>query len=157
MTALRPVLDVRVQTLILGSFPSRKSLQARAYYANPQNQFWRLMSEVLQENLISLETSARYRELLAHHVGLWDVIAACDRRGSQDRSIRNPKANDFSSLRNRAPRLLRVAFNGKDAAKAAPEFAASGYQVMILPSSSAAHARITFENKLKEWRKLIAP
>lgn len=157
MPALPPVLDDRVETLILGSFPSELSLEARAYYANPQNQFWRLMSEVLQENLTSLEAPARYRVLLAHRLGLWDVIAACGRQGSQDRSIRTPQANDFSSLRKRAPRLLRVAFNGRKAAEAASIFIAKGFEVMTLPSSSSAHARIDFEGKLKEWRRLIAP
>lgn len=157
MPALPPVLDERVETLLLGSFPGRTSLLASEYYANPQNQFWRLMGEVLQVDLIPLGPLARYRVLLAHRVGLWDVIAACRRQGSQDRNIQNPQSNDFSGLRKRAPRLIRVAFNGKKAAEAASEFTAAGYKVITLPSSSSAHARIGFESKLREWRRLTAP
>ena len=49
-----PVADARTRLLVLGSLPGEKSLAAAQYYANPQNQFWRLMQAVTGAPLLSL-------------------------------------------------------------------------------------------------------
>ena len=51
LTGLPPILDAGVEVVVLGSFPSPASLTAQQYYAHPQNQFWRLMGELLGEPL----------------------------------------------------------------------------------------------------------
>ena len=47
LNGLSPLLSPDIHTIILGSFPSRESLAARQYYAHPRNQFWKLLSAVL--------------------------------------------------------------------------------------------------------------
>ena len=42
-----PVAGHDAEVLILGSFPSQRSLQARQYYAHPRNAFWPLLGRVL--------------------------------------------------------------------------------------------------------------
>ncbi len=147
-----PVIDRRTETLLLGSFPSEASLAAGQYYAHPRNQFWRLLGALLDEPLAELPYESRCRRVLAHRVGIWDVLDACRRVGSLDTRIRDAQPNDFAALRRRAPHLKRVLFNGGTAGRFARRFAAAGFATAILPSSSPAHAARSFEQKLALWR-----
>lgn len=147
-----PIIDRHTETLILGSFPSEASLAAGQYYAHPRNQFWHLLGELIGEPLAALPYAARKARVLAHRVGIWDVIDACRRPGSLDAAIRDARANDFARLRRRAPRLQRVLFNGGTAGRYARHFAAAGFATAIVPSSSPAHAARTFAQKLAAWR-----
>jgi hypoxanthine-DNA glycosylase len=136
----------------LGSFPSEASLQAGQYYAHPRNQFWRLLGDLLAEPLVELAYPARLERLLAHRVGVWDVLGACDRTGSLDAAITNSRVNRFVRLRRKAPLLVDVAFNGQAAGRFARVFVDGGYSTAVLPSSSPAHAGRTYEQKLALWR-----
>lgn len=152
---LPPVLDAGTRVLILGSFPGVASLQVAQYYAHPRNQFWRLVGSVLGEDLVELSYPARLERLRVHGLGLWDVIGSCARRGSLDSAIRDAQVNDFSQLRTLAPALGRVCFNGQASGRHAAGFEAAGYQVLLLPSSSPAHASLSFEQKLAVWRRIL--
>lgn len=153
LRGLDPVLDPGVERLILGSFPSEASLAARQYYGHPSNQFWPLLSCVLVEPLVQLPYRERLRRLLHRRVGLWDVVAACERDGSLDAAIRRPQHNDLGLLRQRAPGIQRIFLNGSTAGRFAALLQAQGYLVYVLPSSSAAHAGRSFDQKLALWRK----
>jgi hypoxanthine-DNA glycosylase len=154
LTGLAPVLDAGVRILVLGSFPGAASLAAGQYYAHPRNQFWPLISAVVGEDLAALPYLERLPRLLAHGVGLWDVLGECEREGSLDSAIRKPAANDFERLRELCPQLETVGFNGQASGKFAPQFDAAGYRTVVLPSSSPAHMALSFEQKLDLWRRL---
>ncbi|MDR6411364.1 UNVERIFIED_ORG: hypoxanthine-DNA glycosylase [Burkholderia sp. 1595] len=93
--------------------------------------------------------------MLAHGIGVWDVLAACHREGSLDAAIRNAQPNDFASLREHAPLLKKVCFNGKTAGRFAPVIGAAGYATVVLPSSSPANAMLSFDQKLRLWRDIL--
>ena len=150
------MIDGNVETLILGSFPSIASLGKAQYYGHPQNQFWRLVGAAIGEPLPEMDYETRKRTLLAHRIGLWDVIGACVRKGSLDSDIRDPRHNDFARVMKLAKKLRRVFFNGKTAARKQPEFARLGYETIVLPSSSPAYT-LRFEEKLRQWRKIVPP
>lgn len=150
-----PVIDSDIRILILGSFPGEASLAAQQYYAHPRNQFWRLLSAVLAEDLVTLPYEQRLSRLLAHQIGLWDVLAACAREGSLDTAIRQARANEFAQLRQRCPKLLRVCFNGKASGRFEAQFAEAGFDTLVLPSSSPANAQLSFEQKLTLWSNII--
>jgi hypoxanthine-DNA glycosylase len=154
LSGLAPVIDAQVRILVLGSFPGAASLAAGQYYAHPRNQLWRLLSAVLDDDLAGLPYEKRLPRLLAHRVGLWDVLGACEREGSLDSAIRNPAANDFERLRVLCPLLETVGFNGQASGKFASQFADAGYRTVLLPSSSPAHASLSFDEKLLRWRSL---
>ncbi len=147
-----PVIDRHIERLILGSFPSEASLAAGQYYAHPRNQFWRLLSDLLDEPLVPLPYQQRLVRVLTHRLGVWDVLHACERQGSGDAAIRNQKANAFARLHRLAPNLWGVAFNGQAAGRYAGAFAAAGFSTTVLPSSSPAHAGRSFEQKRAVWR-----
>ncbi|KVZ14097.1 DNA-deoxyinosine glycosylase [Burkholderia ubonensis] len=150
-----PVVGPATHTMILGSFPGEASLDAAQYYAHPRNQFWRLLGEVLGEPALhELAYDARLERVLKHGIGIWDVLAACHREGSLDSAIRNAKPNDFDALREHAPLLKKVCFNGKAAGRFAEVIGAAGYETLVLPSSSPANAMLSFEQKLALWRRI---
>ncbi len=151
LVGLPPVIGRDCRVLVLGSFPSAASLAAGHYYAHPRNQFWPIVSAVLGVDLTALPFARRYRTLKLARLGIWDVLGACRRAGSLDAAIRDPSANDFSELARRAPRLRRVLFNGATAARHARELERLGYEVMVLPSTSPAHATRTLAQKLALW------
>ncbi|WP_312218003.1 DNA-deoxyinosine glycosylase [Brevundimonas sp.] len=160
MTAIRrvgfaPVVDEGARLLILGSLPGDASLDAGQYYAHPRNAFWRLMEAVLGAPLAALPYEARLAALLARRVGLWDVIASAERKGSLDAAIRTPEAADLIALTHRLPDLRAIAFNGGTAARHGRRILEGATTAVLidLPSSSPAHAR-AFEEKLAHWRML---
>jgi hypoxanthine-DNA glycosylase len=155
LSGFPPVVDGRSEILILGSFPSPRSLTKAQYYGHPQNQFWRLVGAVIEEPLSDMDYEERKRTLLSHRIALWDIIGACTRVGSLDANIRSPRHNNFAQVTHAAKKLQRVCFNGKTAAKMEPVFAAMRYETIVLPSSSPAYT-LPFEQKLQAWRGILA-
>lgn len=152
---LAPVIDRHIRVLVLGSFPGAASLAAQQYYAHPRNQFWPLLGALTGEPLPDLPYADRLARLLSHGIGVWDVLGACVREGSLDSNIRHAQANDFVRLKALAPALRRVGFNGGTSGRFAAQFEAAGYETVVLPSSSPAHAARNFEQKLALWRALL--
>lgn len=151
-----PVADADTRLLILGSLPGDASLKAAQYYAHPQNGFWRLIgATIAQPDLAALSYETRLERLRAARIGLWDVIASAERRGSLDAAIRNPEAADLIALTARLPALKAVAFNGGTAARSGRRIleGETTAALLDLPSSSPAHAR-PFEEKLARWSAL---
>lgn len=155
LAGLAPVVDSLTRILVLGSFPGAASLAAGQYYAHPRNQLWSLLAALTGENLVDTPYAARLDLLRQHRIGLWDVFGECEREGSLDAAIRKPAANDFERLRQLCPELEVVGFNGQAAGKFAAQFAAQGYRTLVLPSTSPAHAAMSFEGKLEVWKQLI--
>ena len=156
LQGLPPVIGRQTRLLLLGGFPGAASLAAGQYYAHPRNQFWPLLSALLDEDLRALPYARRLQRLRARGLGLWDVIAECQREGSLDSDIREARYNDLASLRRRAPQLAAVAHNGGESARAMRVTAALGLPVYRLPSSSPANASWSFERKLAAWREVFA-
>jgi double-stranded uracil-DNA glycosylase len=65
-------------------------LAAQQYYGHPRNQFWKLLALVLDVDLVAMPYAERLKALQARQIGLWDVIAACERSGSLDYLYSSP-------------------------------------------------------------------
>lgn len=53
------------------------------------------------------------------------------------------------------PALRRIYFNGRTAAGRIRKVVALGYEAVLLPSTSPAHAGMRFEDKLARWREAL--
>lgn len=158
-----PAISKRdAETLVLGSLPGQRSLAMQQYYAHPQNAFWKLIEAIFEAESGS-SYARRVRLLTAHRIALWDVLAAAERPGSLDSSIVHASAlaNDFAGFFRKHPRVTRVFFNGRKAEqmfrrfvlpKLGAEFAHLRYE--SLPSTSPAHAGMSFAKKLHRWRRI---
>lgn len=150
------VVDARTRVLILGSLPGDASLAIAQYYGHPRNAFWRLLEGVLDTPLVALPYEERLATLLARGVGLWDVIAQAQRRGSLDADIQDPTANDLVALIETLPALRCVAFNGGTAARLGGKLLTGRLPTLALPSSSPAHAARSFAEKAAAWNAIRA-
>ena len=160
LVGLPPLIDERSQVLILGSFPSKLSLQKHEYYGNPQNHFWQIM-----ETLFGIDCQASYSErtarLLEARVAVWDVIAECSREGSGDDAIMDATPNPVLTLLRDFPGVARVAFNGGMAFRSARQYVPDLFEredigCERLPSTSPRNARLPLAAKLEMWTRLKA-
>lgn len=151
-----PVVNDKTRLLILGSLPGEKSLALQEYYGNGQNKFWELVGEVIDADLRGMSYEGRLATLLAHGIGLWDVVAQAHRSGSLDSNIRQRNDNDLLGLLARHPNIKAIAFNGGTAAKLGIKVLgeqATAFQVVGLPSSSPAHT-LAYADKAVRWAAL---
>lgn len=149
-----PVIDRHTRLLILGSLPGDRSLAARQYYAHPQNQFWPLVSAVIDRDLTSLPYSDRLAALLDTRIGLWDVVATARRHGSTDAALEQVSPNDIAALAATLPGLRAIAFNGGAASKhGIRQLGRTPHALVALPSSSPLHT-IGLAAKLPAWLAL---
>ena len=145
---------------MLGSLPSQLSLQRQEYYGNPQNAFWQIMGELVSAGP-ELPYGERVRRLLEMRIAVWDVLESSIRPGSMDSAIdiTHARANDFAAFLDVHEAVASVCFNGQKAAQlfrrmvlpAIPD-RADGLRFVALPSTSPAHAAMTFQDKLQRWR-----
>ena len=138
--------------------PGRDSLAAGQDYAHPHNAFWKIMAATL-----GFEPQAPYRSRLKAlrdaRIALWDVIHSCRRKGSLDANIQveSIKPNDFPVFFSTHPNIRRVFFNGGKAEAAYDRHVRrrTDLQYTRLPSTSPAHAALSFEEKLAQWRAAL--
>jgi double-stranded uracil-DNA glycosylase len=154
-SSFAPVTDAGTRLLVLGSLPGEVSLRRAQYYAHPQNQFWRLMGEVVGVDLVGAAYEARLAMLRAAGVGLWDVVRTARRAGSLDAAIRDHAPNALAALAETLPALRAIAFNGAKAAAIGRRELGPGspWALVDLPSSSPAHT-LAFERKRTAWLQL---
>ncbi len=153
-TSFPPVATADARVLILGSLPGDRSLAEQRYYAHPQNQFWRLLSPVIDQDLAALPYEARLAALQQARIALWDVVATATRHGSTDATIRDPATNDLAVLLDRLPELRAIAFNGAKAlALGKPLVKGRDVAILALPSSSALHT-IGLAAKQPAWNMI---
>lgn len=141
--------------------PGTASLEVLEYYAHKQNAFWRIMGDLFGAGR-ALPYGERLAKLQAAGVALWDVIAACEREGSLDADIvgASVRANDFSSFFADHPGIEQVYFNGAAAEQAfrrnvLPGLGGRHLRLCRLPSTSPAHASLSYEEKLAAWSVLV--
>ena len=136
------------------------SLQKHQYYAQPRNAFWPLMARLLNRSPTT-SYEARTSMLVEHRIALWDVCAAAVRPGSLDAAICRDSvvANKFTAFFSANPAIELICFNGRKASDlyrglvfpGLPTVAAS-LPAVTLPSTSPAHASLSFEEKHRAWR-----
>jgi double-stranded uracil-DNA glycosylase len=159
--AVPDVLAPGVRVVFCGINPGHWSARAGAAFANPRNDFWRLLhaAGLTPRQLEPREQS----ELLRYGIGLTNA-AKRTTRGSRDL-----RADDFADARERLETLARelgpqvIAFVGKAAYQGAfrerPEHGLhertlGTTRLFVLPSTSPANAVVPWEERLRWFRAL---
>jgi TDG/mug DNA glycosylase family protein len=135
--------------------PGVASLKAGQYYAHPRNQFWPLMGELFGAGL-DRDYPTRVAILQKSGVAVWDVLQSCVRPGSLDSNISDEVPNDFAAFFAAHAEITHVYLNGSKAAASFKKYAADlcppHILTITLPSTSPAHASLSFEKKCAAWR-----
>ena len=158
-----PQVGARCVLLVLGTVPSVRSLALRQSYGHTHNLFWPFMGELFGAGP-ELSYAERIGRLHRLGIGLWDVLARCERRGSLDSSIvpESEVANDIPGLLARQPTIRAIALNGGRAQQSfrrhvlprLPDPLAVRVALLDLPSTSPANASIPRARKLERWSVL---
>lgn len=141
--------------LILGTFPSVKSREAKFFYGHPQNRFWRVMARLCDAELPQTVEDKK-NLILDNHFALWDVIHSCDVEGSADSSIKNVVPNDISVILKNS-KVSRIFVNGKKAESLYKKYLEkeTGITAVCLPSTSPANALWSEDRLTEYWRSHI--
>ena len=153
ISSFQPIINSESKILILGSIPGIKSIEMQQYYAHPQNKFWKIISEIFNEEF-SLNYQERIKILQKHHIALWDVIDTCERKGSLDSEIRNEEANKIGDLLQDFPNVKAIFCNGQKSYKNLQKILGKDFYlpIFVLPSTSPANASMKYEEKLFSWK-----
>ncbi|WP_347986349.1 DNA-deoxyinosine glycosylase [Methylomonas sp. AM2-LC] len=156
-----PLVSAEAKLLILGSMPGTASLTAGQYYAHPRNLFWPIMGELLGA-APTLSYQERTRILTSKGIAVWDVLKSCSRTGSLDAAINKSSMvnNDFSDFLSGYPQIKAIFFNGSTAEKTFSNFVLAhlnnkALHLQRLPSTSPAHAALSYSQKLESWRVIL--
>lgn len=152
-----PLATPQARILILGSMPGVASLEAGQYYAHKRNLFWPIMGALIGAGP-DQPYERRVEALLNHRIALWDVLQSCQRAGSLDSAIRDEVPNDLGGFLRDHSQITHIYMNGAKAAQAYKKYihnARAGLIITRLPSTSPAHAALSFEAKLAVWRQIL--
>lgn len=146
-----PVYDKDSRILILGTFPSTLSRKNNFYYGNPQNRFWKVLSQILGAECPQ-SIDEKKELLLAQGIALWDVIKSCVIKSSDDSSIREAVGNDFGGILTTSG-IKAVFTNGRKAEilyrrLVLPQ---TGITSVCLPSTSPANCAMSLDKLVGEW------
>ena len=162
-SAVPDVLAPDLRLVLVGINPGRVSAAAAAHFANPRNDFWRLLHA---SGLTPRELApAEQRELLGLGIGITNA-ALRTTPGSGDL-----RSADFEGSATRLERIARelrpgvLAFVGKEAYRGPfRERPGHGLQerrlgdtaLFVLPSTSPANAAVPWEERLRWFQALAA-
>ncbi|MGL4338223.1 MAG: DNA-deoxyinosine glycosylase [Turicibacter sp.] len=153
---LEPIYDKDCTVLILGTMPSPKSRENGFYYGNPQNKFWRVMSDIFKEKL-PVSNDEKKEFLLRHHIALWDVLKSCEINGADDNSIKDPVPNDLSLILNQS-NIKTIFTTGKKAAQLYKKhcYPHTKIHAISLPSTSPANCRFyKYEDLVAAYQEIV--
>ena len=146
--------DKDSRVLILGTIPSPKSREQGFYYGHPQNRFWKVLADVLDEEFPQT-VEERKGFLKRNHISLWDVLESCEIKGASDVSIRNARPNDMNRILQEAD--IRAIFaTGAKAAQLYKKlcFPECGVEAVRLPSTSPANCGCSYETLREAYSQI---
>lgn len=151
----KPIVFKDTEILILGSFPSIKSFENNFYYAHPSNKFWKILEAVTGYPVNNRDQKLWL--LKESKFGLWDMIKVCSRENSLDSSLENEEVNDIAGFLEDHPSIKKLAFTGKKSeALFHTHFSHLDIETVYLPSPSAAYAKMSFGEKVVQYRQKLA-
>ena len=151
-----PLYDERSQVLILGSFPSVKSREAKFFYGHPQNRFWKVVAALTNEPVP--QTVPEKKALaLSHGIAMWDVIGQCVITGSSDTSIKDVVPNDIRVILQAVP-IRQIVCNGTKSFEMYQKYLLplTGREAVRLPSTSPANATCSLEKLKGKWADTLS-
>lgn len=150
-----PVFDEHSEILILGSFPSVKSVEDGYYYAHPHNRFYPLMSELFHEDFVNVPWVQKRSLLLKHHAALYDAIGKIAIEGSSDAKIHKAEPANLKVIFEKA-KIRHIYCNGaKSYEQYLRYFSGIAIPVSMLPSTSPANARMRLKDLVDAWSVIL--
>lgn len=152
---LDPIYFNDSKVLILGSIPSLKSRELGFYYAHPKNRFWTTLEKVYNTK-IGNSKEEKIVFLKTNKIALFDVLQSCEISSSSDSSIKNPVANDLSTILNNSS-ITTIFTTGRKAYTLYKKlcYPNTKIEAIYLPSTSATNCPKNIDDILFSYYKKI--
>ena len=153
--AFPPLIGGQPEILILGTFPSPISRKKGEYYGNAQNKFWKIIFDIFGVEFDNSDYAQKQIVLFDNGIALWDVIESCEIIGALDSAIREPAHNKALPEFIKRHHISKVVFNGQKAHEFYKKGIGDYINGVVLPSTSPANARMSYDEKLSTWAKAL--
>ena len=156
LQSFKPFIDRRSKILILGTMPGPMALKKQEYYGFSGNHFWKIIFQLFAVKT-PLTYSGKKRLLKENGIALWDVFKSCERAGALDSAIQRAEPNDIPGLLKKYPNIQAIFLNSRTAEKVFLQRFAGSIKIPYdyLPSTSPAHASLSFSKKLAAWSAIL--
>ena len=145
-------IDSNSKILILGSFPSVKSREEDFYYMHKQNRFYKILSNLFNEDFYNVDINTKKELLSKYHIALYDVIESCEIENSNDETIKNVEPSNINEyIKN--TNIKHIFINGNKAKELFIKYNNDLINMTtFLPSTSARNARFNLEKLTNEYK-----
>ena len=145
-------IDSNSKILILGSFPSVKSREEDFYYMHKQNRFYKILSNLFNEDFYNVDINTKKELLSKYHIALYDVIESCEIENSNDETIKNVEPSNIKKyIKN--TNIKHIYINGNKAKELFIKYNNDLINMTtFLPSTSARNARFNLDKLTNEYK-----
>lgn len=145
-------IDSNSKILILGSFPSVKSREEDFYYMHKQNRFYKILSNLFNEDFYNVDINTKKELLSKYHIALYDVIESCEIENSNDETIKNVEPSNIKEYI-KDTNIKHLFINGNKAKELFIKYNKDLLDITsFLPSSSARNARYNLDKLVEEYK-----
>ena len=145
-------IDSNSKILILGSFPSVKSREEDFYYMHKQNRFYKILSNLFNEDFYNVDINTKKELLSKYHIALYDVIESCEIENSNDETIKNVEPSNIKEFIKNT-NIKHIFINGNKAKELFIKYNNDLINMTtFLPSTSARNARFNLEKLTNEYK-----
>lgn len=152
---LKPIYNQNSKILILGTIPSPKSREIGFYYGHPQNRFWKVISDILNEKYPETKEE-KISLLLKHNIALWDVLESCEIEGASDSTIKNAKPNNLNKIIKQS-NIKTIFVTGKKAENLYKKLCEKDTKIpcIYLPSTSPANCSVPYQKLKNQYETIL--
>lgn len=153
---LEAVYNKESKILILGSFPSVKSMEVKFYYGNPQNRFWKMLQDIFKIDF-NVAVGKKIENLHKLNIALWDIVKSSNIKNSSDLNLlKNTTQKDINNIDELIAKtnIKKILCNGKASYNLCCKYVKSDVKIVYVPSTSPACVKFN-QSKWEEELKNI--
>ena len=145
-------IDSNSKIFILGSFPSVKSREEDFYYMHKQNRFYKILSNLFNEDFYNVDINTKKELLSKYHIALYDIIDSCEIENSNEKTIKKVVPSNIKEyIKN--TNIKHIFINGNKAKELFIKYNNDLINMTtFLPSTSARNARFNLEKLTNEYK-----
>ena len=145
-------INKKSKILILGSFPSVKSREFNFYYMHKQNRFYKVLSEIFNQDFYNVDIDIKKDLLNKYNIALYDVIEECEIENSNDETIKNVVPSNIKELIKDSS-IKHIFINGSKAKELFIKYNQDLLNITtFLPSTSARNAKMNLNDLVDKYK-----
>ncbi|MCF7872125.1 DNA-deoxyinosine glycosylase [Candidatus Woesearchaeota archaeon] len=144
--------------LIIGSFPPISLSKNDFFYSSKQNQFWKIIESIYKTDIKTKRKKELFLEI--NNIAMTDIIMKCRRKkgDSSDKNLEIIEYMDIKNILKHNKEIKKIFFTSKFVENIFRKiFSDITVKTLTLPSPSPRYARLSFDQKVYEYKKYFKP